>query len=173
MLRHWQTNPATTTHLESEMSIKLEAGKHYKTRDGKKIDDLELRGEYFYSKTSGHLYWGNGRALLYEGKPHDIISEWHEPESYGVDATLSQRQKTHGEFSDHARIAQELKGCLIPVRGELQDTHREALDMICHKIARILAGDTNEPDHWHDIAGYATLVEKEIKNGMPTAACEC
>lgn len=82
-----------------------------------------------------------------------------------IDSTLSQRQKTHGEFSDHARIAQELKGCLIPVRGELLDTHREALDMICHKMARILAGDPNEPDHWHDIAGYATLVEKEIKNG--------
>lgn len=68
-------------------------------------------------------------------------------------------------FEYMSKASQELKGCLIPVRGELPDTHLEALDMICHKIARILAGDPNEPDHWHDIAGYATLVEKEIKNG--------
>jgi hypothetical protein len=37
---------------------------------------------------------------------------------------------------------------------------REALDMILHKIARIVNGNPNETDHWHDIAGYATLVEQ-------------
>ena len=34
--------------------------------------------------------------------------------------------------------------------------------MIVHKIARILAGDPNHADHWHDIAGYAILVEERI-----------
>ena len=43
----------------------------------------------------------------------------------------------------------------------------EALEMICHKIARIVAGDPDFADHWRDIAGYATLVanELEAKNG--------
>lgn len=157
------------------MRTKLEAGKHYKTRGGAKV--LVIRSgqkendpwpfmshdRKFYFKNCGFSCSG---SIYDRDDSEDIISEWHEPESSGVDATLSQRQKTHGEFSDHARIAQELKGCLIPVRGELPDMHREALDMICHKMARILAGNSNEPDHWHDIAGYATLVEKEVKNGM-------
>jgi len=36
--------------------------------------------------------------------------------------------------------------------------------MIAHKIARIINGDPNHLDSWHDIAGYATLVEQELKN---------
>ncbi len=40
---------------------------------------------------------------------------------------------------------------------------REGLDMIANKIARILNGDPNYADSWHDIAGYATLVEKRIE----------
>ncbi len=35
--------------------------------------------------------------------------------------------------------------------------------MIAHKIASILAGDPNEIDHWRDIAGYATLIVKELE----------
>jgi hypothetical protein len=32
---------------------------------------------------------------------------------------------------------------------------REAIDMICHKLGRILSGDPSHPDHWLDIQGYA------------------
>jgi len=38
-------------------------------------------------------------------------------------------------------------------------SHREALEMIAHKIGRILNGDPNYADSWHDIAGYAKLAE--------------
>ena len=34
--------------------------------------------------------------------------------------------------------------------------------MILHKIGRILNGDPNYADSWHDIAGYAKLVEDEL-----------
>ena len=37
-----------------------------------------------------------------------------------------------------------------------------ALDMICNKMARIVNGDPNYIDNWHDICGYATLVEQEL-----------
>jgi hypothetical protein len=42
---------------------------------------------------------------------------------------------------------------------------REALEMIAHKIARILSGDPNHKDHWEDIAGYAELVVRELEHG--------
>ncbi len=44
----------------------------------------------------------------------------------------------------------------------LSFSQREALEMIAHKIGRILNGDPDYADSWHDIAGYAKLVEDEL-----------
>jgi hypothetical protein len=33
------------------------------------------------------------------------------------------------------------------------------------KMSRILCGNPNEPDHWRDIAGYATLIENILVHG--------
>jgi len=44
-------------------------------------------------------------------------------------------------------------------RGKwLAPDQQEALDMICHKIGRIVNGDPDYDDSWRDIAGYAQLV---------------
>lgn len=79
-----------------------------------------------------------------------------------IDVTLSAREVTHGKYRDTAEIAQELKGVVRKNDAQLTDPQRETLDLICTKIARILSGNPNEPDHWHDIAGYARLIEKEL-----------
>jgi hypothetical protein len=44
------------------------------------------------------------------------------------------------------------------------------LDMICHKIGRIINGDPDYADSWHDIAGYAQLVANRL-NGVADAIC--
>lgn len=77
-----------------------------------------------------------------------------------INETLAQRQETHGNFESHARISQSIKCQIFNAEGygQLTADQREALDMIAHKIARILNGNPNVHDHWHDIAGYATLV---------------
>jgi len=81
-----------------------------------------------------------------------------------IEKTLKQRQKTHGDFATHAKISQELKAVLWKYDyQELAPDQCEALEMICHKIARILNGNPNTNDHWHDIAGYATLVDERLK----------
>ena len=82
-----------------------------------------------------------------------------------IEETLQDRLKTHGEFREHAVVTQNLKDCVRPLTNwrKLSLSQREALDMIAHKIGRILAGNPNEPDHWHDIAGYASLVERELR----------
>lgn len=79
-----------------------------------------------------------------------------------VDDTLSARGSTHGDFRTNAQISQRFKDIVGPYRGKLNDQQSEALDMIFHKIARILAGDPNFKDHWHDIQGYAKLVEERL-----------
>jgi hypothetical protein len=77
---------------------------------------------------------------------------------------LAERKKTHGDFEDHARITQELKRimCDTEVYENLRCIQREALEMIQHKIGRILAGNPNHKDHWDDIAGYAKLVADRL-----------
>ena len=88
-----------------------------------------------------------------------------------IDEILAERGKTHGDFKDHAETAQRLKSTLREQSKGwqiwLSHTQQEALEMICHKIARIVAGDPDFVDHWRDIAGYATLVasELEARNG--------
>lgn len=77
---------------------------------------------------------------------------------------LNERQNTHGDFSDNAHYSQALKYVVVGTKNweAMTDTQREALDMILHKISRICAGNADEPDHWLDISGYATLVAERL-----------
>lgn len=99
-----------------------------------------------------------------------------------ITATLEERGKRYGNFLDHSKITQALKqviadntpGCShgkkivnskgLPVTyySHLAPDQQEALDMICHKIGRILNGDPDYADSWHDIAGYAQLVADRL-----------
>lgn len=82
-----------------------------------------------------------------------------------VDETLAQRQSTHGDFTKNAEAAQMLKRTVRAYKLlDLTLVQQEALDNICQKIARIITGNPNHADNWHDIAGYATLAEKAIDN---------
>lgn len=79
---------------------------------------------------------------------------------------LEIREKTHGDFSQNAMCSQKLKNTIKSFSNENEHKftpcQREALDMICSKVARICVGDTHEVDHWVDIAGYATLVVRDM-----------
>lgn len=77
-----------------------------------------------------------------------------------TNALITERSKTHGDFTDHARITQNLKGMMTAEDRYLflNACQRESLEMIVHKIGRIIAGDPDFRDHWDDIAGYARLV---------------
>lgn len=83
--------------------------------------------------------------------------------------TLTERGKRYGTFTGHAEISQQLKDVMSKyeaTRGcNLDPDQREALGMIAHKIARILNGDPDYVDSWHDIAGYAQLVADRL-NGI-------
>lgn len=80
--------------------------------------------------------------------------------------TLTERGKRYGTFIGHAAITQELKQViklhLMKNEKALADDQQEALDMICHKIGRIVNGDPGYVDSWVDIAGYAQLVADRL-----------
>lgn len=84
-----------------------------------------------------------------------------------IEKTLEERGARYGDFNNHALISQDFKHVLNMhlrmKRKDIAPDQKEALEMILHKIARIINGDADYPDSWHDIAGYATLVEKRLK----------
>lgn len=90
-----------------------------------------------------------------------------EPTPQGVDAVLSERGKRYGKFTGHAAVTQDLK---LVIHTHLRQRSKvlaldqqEALDMICHKIGRIINGDPDYDDSWVDIAGYAKLVADRLQ----------
>ncbi len=84
--------------------------------------------------------------------------------STGIDATVEERGNRYGTFKDGADIIQELKSVMRSTQNwsNLTPSQREALEMIQHKVGRILNGDPNYTDSWHDIKGYAHLIEEEL-----------
>ena len=81
-----------------------------------------------------------------------------------IDDVLKDRGEQYGEFKDHARLSQALKNA-TPLNSNAPDYMCEAMEMICHKIARIVNGNPAHIDSWRDIAGYAMLVVKELEKG--------
>lgn len=83
---------------------------------------------------------------------------------------LTERGDRYGTFQGHAQISRTFKRMadgFAADRGKvLADDQQEALDMIFHKIARVLNGDPDYADSWQDIAGYAQLVADRL-NGVP------
>ena len=86
------------------------------------------------------------------------------PEADTTEQLITERGIRYGKFKDGAEIMQELKDVMRKVDGwhNLTPSQREALDMIQHKIGRILNGDPTYDDSWKDIAGYATLIVNEL-----------
>ena len=82
------------------------------------------------------------------------------PVTQNVQAVLAERGSRYGKFSEHARITQNIKRAMedSPNWASLAPAQKESLEMVAHKIGRILNGDPNYSDSWVDIAGYSKLV---------------
>jgi hypothetical protein len=84
----------------------------------------------------------------------------------GINEVLAERGNRYGAFDGHADVTQELKDALRgrPGWNRLNVSQKEALEMICHKIGRIINGDPNYDDSWIDIAGYSQLVVDQLNS---------
>jgi hypothetical protein len=86
-----------------------------------------------------------------------------------IDTTLAERGSRYGRFVDHARITQNIKRAMqdSPNWAGLSDDKKEGLEMVAHKIGRILNGDPEYHDSWHDIIGYTKLVADVVAGKEP------
>ena len=84
-----------------------------------------------------------------------------------VDDVLDNRALDYGKFKDGAALMQALKRTLADHAQKhgktFADDQWEALEMIVHKIGRIVNGNPDKVDHWTDIAGYAKLVADRLE----------
>ncbi|MHB3890095.1 hypothetical protein ACYBYO_26110 [Klebsiella pneumoniae] len=127
------------------------------------------------SATSGKIHYLSadyaGRDKDIE-KSGDIVIAHREPvtddnlngRASSTEALITERGSRYGKFKYGADIMQSLKDTMRDVDGwnTLTASQKEALDMIQHKIGRILNGDPTYDDSWKDIAGYATLIVNEL-----------
>jgi len=84
-----------------------------------------------------------------------------------VDVTLDARAVEYGKFIEGAEVMQMLKRVVQNALNNRDKTlahdQAEAMDMIIHKIGRIVNGNPDVVDHWLDIAGYAKLVADRLE----------
>ena len=80
---------------------------------------------------------------------------------------MNARATNYGKFIEGAEIMQMTKRLIhnyIEQRGtSLAFDQLEAIDMIIHKLGRIINGNPDHIDNWVDIAGYSTLVADRLK----------
>lgn len=81
-----------------------------------------------------------------------------------VDETLKERQSQYGGFEDVAHATQSMLDVLVKdtCYEKMPKPHKEAIHMILSKVSRVACGDQNHKDSWHDIGGYAKLIENLI-----------
>lgn len=89
------------------------------------------------------------------------------PKDVSINETLGSRATAYGAFRDNARLAQALKRTMAEHAEDMgktfADDQWEALEMIATKVSRIVNGNADDIDQWHDIAGYATLVADRLR----------
>lgn len=85
-------------------------------------------------------------------------------ESSPINDVLNERGHNYGRFETHAKITQNLKDIVhnSPSWQNCSDSQKETLEMILHKIGRIVNGDPNYKDSWVDIIGYTQLVIEQL-----------
>ncbi len=77
---------------------------------------------------------------------------------------IPNRDHQHGGMTAVGWVAQGIKRAMRDGQNwnQLSPGHQEALDMVAHKIARILSGaDPHDLQHWEDLAGYPTAVMRQ------------
>lgn len=81
-----------------------------------------------------------------------------------AEATLADRAPKYGSFEPNAMVAQDIKAAMrrSPKWTKLRADQKESLELMATKMARMLSGDPDYIDNWHDIAGYAKLVEDRL-----------
>ena len=155
--------------------IKTYLTKHPKMRVKDVAEHFNVHTSYIYSlrrkakeealAKQGWLPLGKEALIPEVSRP--IVNPEITMEPSDVDAILDSRAKDYGKFIEGAEIMQMLKRLVHNYIEQRQTPlafdQREAIDMIIHKLGRIINGNPDKVDHWVDVAGYSTLVADRLR----------
>lgn len=138
----------------------------------KSVDDLvqkfNISKPYAYKLRSAAAQEDNAWSAVHDPESNTIVATHSGPTK--VDIILDQRATQYGKFIEGAEVMQTLKQV---VRSSLQKRgtalafdQLEAIDMIIHKLGRVINGNPDNVDSWRDIAGYATLVADRLEGNV-------
>lgn len=136
---------------------------------------LHFRKDLSASPVKVALKYSANRSLVYKLR-REVQQEEQPPapvpmpQGLLVSTVLDARAKDYGVFKDSAALMQGIKRLLADHAAKhdktFADDQWEALEMIVHKMARIVNGNPDKIDSWQDIAGYATLITDRLQ-GIP------
>lgn len=83
-----------------------------------------------------------------------------------IETTLALREEVHGDFRDNALATQTCMEALMncPSWHKMSAVAKTSTFLIIQKLSRACSGNPDFEDHWHDIQGYAKLVEDNLPN---------
>ena len=124
------------------------------------IVDTDAAQSNLYCKC-GHLIYLSTKNIM-DKNPTEKIKE-----DQPLDQLLSERGKTHGDFTENSALSRQLRKIILTKlrdRGyqDLPPWMEEGIFMVCHKLARMACGNPAHADHWDDIGGYSKLVSDRL-----------
>lgn len=158
---------------DGDLDYRIAGDRHWKLRFAWVNSDKTLPIEVFMpgigwtnSEFESDISKGNSREYRESQSVEEITIHDVSDKRLGIDATLAERGSRYGSFDEHARITQNIKRAMADSRNwaQLSDDKKEALEMLAHKMGRILNGDPNYHDSWHDIIGYTKLVADRLEH---------
>lgn len=101
----------------------------------------------------------------------NLVATLAQPEGEPIKEVLQERGNRYGTFESNAKTCQLLKNVLHSQDGwyRLSYVQREAVEMIMHKVSRLVNGDATYLDTVVDISGYNQLMldhMRETGNGQ-------
>ena len=81
-----------------------------------------------------------------------------------VHDTLDQREKSYGSYPENCKLTQDMKYIMRSHHGwsSMSPQAKQSMEMIVYKMARLITGDHDHKDSWHDIGGFALLIEQDL-----------
>ena len=159
-LRNWNNATAIPQPLQLTWNNAADQATHILQHiDGRQVFAIEL--------INGEFRDFSDQYSIYDMLHWSVLSERpvnQEHSQTTVDSTINERGERYGKFNEGADIMQTLKNVMRKTDGweRLTSSQREALEMIQHKIGRVLNGDPTYDDNWRDICGYSQLILDEL-----------
>ncbi len=156
---------STFTKWADEQEYSLAYDGWHKETNSFSVDEYRDQGYCVTMRPEESDKWKEGEERMKVIPQNGNDGGHYEELDKSVDSTLTERGSRYGEFTDVSDTAPAIKDIMKGGKnsGGLSSYQIEALDMIASKIARIVNGDPDYIDNWHDIAGYARLVEIELE----------